>query len=101
VPNQKNKASETNFYAIAGTKLIMQNHPVASILRSARYELKKSDRELLYGEKLSDARPVKCQKCGKPLGYVTVLAKGLTSLQQPLQNAKLVAICIECVQNKK
>jgi hypothetical protein len=64
-------------------------------------QLKKSDRELLYGEKMSDARPVRCQKCGKPLGYVTVLAKGLTSLQQPLQNVKLIAICMECVQKKK
>ena len=56
---------------------------------------------MVYGEKMSDARPVRCQKCGKPLGYVTVLAKGLTSLQQPLQNVKLIAICMECVQKKK
>ena len=50
---------------------------------------------------MSDAKPVRCQKCGKPLGYVTVLAKGVTSLQQPLQNMKLIAICMECVQKKK
>jgi hypothetical protein len=63
--------------------------------------LKKTDRELLYGEKMSAARPVRCQKCGKPLGYVTVLAKGLTSFQQPIQNVKIVAICMECFQKKK
>jgi hypothetical protein len=44
---------------------------------------------------------VKCQKCGKPLGYVTVLAKGLTPLMQPLQNLKVVAICVTCSQKKK
>ncbi len=30
--------------------------------------------------KMSDAKPVRCQKCGKPLGYVTVLAKGFVGL---------------------
>jgi len=64
-------------------------------------QFKKSDVELFYGEKMSDARPVRCQKCGKPLGYVTVLAKGLTSFQQPIQNVKIVAICMECFQKKK
>jgi hypothetical protein len=50
---------------------------------------------------MSNARPLRCQKCGKPLGYVTVLAKGITSLPQPLQDVKLVAICMECFQKKK
>ncbi|MHC3128883.1 MAG: hypothetical protein IBV52_02255 [Candidatus Bathyarchaeota archaeon] len=49
---------------------------------------------------MSEAKPVRCQKCGKPLGYVTVLAKGLLGLQQPLQNVKLVAICMECSQKR-
>jgi hypothetical protein len=47
-----------------------------------------------------DAKPVRCQKCGNPLGYVTVLAKGLR-FQQPLQNVKIVAICMDCFQKKK
>lgn len=50
---------------------------------------------------MSNANPLRCQKCGKPLGYVTVLAKGITSLVQPLQDVKLVAICMECFQKKK
>jgi hypothetical protein len=50
---------------------------------------------------MSAPRLVKCQKCGKPLGYVTVLAKGLTSLVQPLRNAKVIAICIECSQKER
>jgi hypothetical protein len=54
---------------------------------------------LFYGDEMS-AKPVRCQKCGKPLGYVTVLAKGLASFQQPIQNVKIVAICMECFQKK-
>ncbi len=54
-----------------------------------------------FGEKISAAEPVRCQKCGKPIGYVTVLAKGVSPFQQPIQNVKLVAICIDCAQKKK
>ena len=50
---------------------------------------------------MGESKPVRCQKCGKPVGYVTVLAKGLMGLQQPLQNVKVVAVCMECVQKKK
>jgi hypothetical protein len=25
---------------------------------------------------MNDSKPIKCQKCGKPLGYVTMLTKG-------------------------
>ena len=50
---------------------------------------------------MSPAKPVRCQKCGKPIGYLTVLAKGLTSLQQPIQNVKVVAICMECSKNRR
>jgi len=47
---------------------------------------------------MTDAQPVKCQKCGNPIGFVTVLARGLTRLQQPVQHVKIVAICMECYQ---
>jgi ribosomal protein S14 len=50
---------------------------------------------------MSDAKPVRCQKCGKPVGYVTVLGRGLTSLQQPIQHVKIVAICMECARKKQ
>ena len=46
-------------------------------------------------------KPVRCQKCGKPVGYVTVLAKGLLGMQQPLENVKVVAVCMDCAQQKK
>jgi hypothetical protein len=55
----------------------------------------------LPSEKMSTPGLVRCQKCGKPLGYVTVLAKGLTPLMQPLQNVKVVAVCMDCSQKKK
>ena len=54
-----------------------------------------------YGEKLSGSEPVRCQKCGKPIGYVTGLSKGLLGMQQPIQNIKIVAICMDCAQKKK
>jgi len=47
---------------------------------------------------VSDSQPVRCQKCGKPVGYITVLAKGLTGIQQRLENVKVVAICLDCRQ---
>jgi len=50
---------------------------------------------------MSDTKPVRCQKCGKPIGYVTVLAKGLMGIQQPVPNVKVVAICMDCAHKKK
>jgi hypothetical protein len=50
---------------------------------------------------MSNVKPLRCQKCGKPIGYVTVLAKGITPLFQPLQDVKLIAICMECFEKKK
>jgi DNA-directed RNA polymerase subunit N (RpoN/RPB10) len=47
-----------------------------------------------------DDKPVRCQKCGKPIGYVTVLGKGLLQFQQPLTNVKIIAICMECATKK-
>ena len=42
--------------------------------------------------------PVRCQKCGKPVGYITVLGKGLMGVQQPINNVKVVAVCMACSQ---
>lgn len=50
---------------------------------------------------MNNTKPLRCQKYGKPLGYLTVLAKGLTSLAQPLQDVKLITICMDCFQKKK
>jgi len=35
------------------------------------------------------------------MGFVTVLTKGLTGLQQPVLGIKIVGICMDCYQNKK
>jgi hypothetical protein len=56
---------------------------------------------LCYGEKMSDAKPVKCQKCGKSIGYVTVVARGISPFQQPVPDVKIVAICMECSRKKE
>jgi|WetSurMetagenome_2_1015567.scaffolds.fasta_scaffold30247_1 hypothetical protein len=47
-------------------------------------------------EDMTNSEPVRCQKCGKPVGFITILSKGLTGFQQPLENAKIVAICMDC-----
>jgi hypothetical protein len=49
---------------------------------------------------MSSSQPVRCQKCGKPVGYVTVLAEGLMGMQQRLEHIKLVAICMDCYRKK-
>ena len=50
---------------------------------------------------MSDAKPVKCQKCGRPMGFLTVLSKGFFGLQQLLPKVKLVGICIESFHKKE
>jgi len=45
---------------------------------------------------MSESNPVRCQKCGKPVGYITVLGQGLLGIQQPMENVKVVAICMDC-----
>jgi hypothetical protein len=50
-------------------------------------------------EEMGEARLTKCRKCGKPLGYVTVLGKGLLSWHP--QDVKIVAICVECFVGTK
>jgi len=45
---------------------------------------------------MSKSEPVKCQKCGKPVGYITVLAKSLLGIQQSVENVKVVAVGMNC-----
>ena len=45
---------------------------------------------------MSESKPVRCQKCGKPVEYITLLIEGLMGIQQPIHNVKIVAICMEC-----
>jgi hypothetical protein len=50
---------------------------------------------------MRESQPVRCQKCRKPVGYITLLTKGLMGIQQPIHNIKIVAICLECSQKAK
>jgi hypothetical protein len=52
-----------------------------------------------FGEMLNDAKLVRCRKCGKPLGYVTVVGKALR-FWLPFQNVKLIGTCIDCFQKE-
>ncbi|MDI9578820.1 MAG: hypothetical protein QM398_11885 [Thermoproteota archaeon] len=36
----------------------------------------------------------------KPIGYVTVLSRGVLGMQQPTQNVKIVAICMTCAHKE-
>ncbi len=45
---------------------------------------------------MGESKPLKCKKCGKPLGYISVLTEGLLGMQQRLDNVKLVAVCMDC-----
>lgn len=47
---------------------------------------------------MSNANLLRCQKCGKPLGFITVLTKGFRGLQQPVPSVNVVGICMECHQ---
>jgi hypothetical protein len=52
-------------------------------------------------EAVSEAKPVKCQKCGKPIGYITVVPSGFLQTQRPIEGVKIVAICMNCRGQKK
>jgi len=45
---------------------------------------------------MKGSSPVRCQKCGRPVGYITVLTRGLMGMQQPIDNVKIVAVCMDC-----
>jgi hypothetical protein len=47
-----------------------------------------------------DSQPVRCQKCGKPIGYVTVTTKNVLGNDVPLPNAKITAVCVNCKRPK-
>ena len=45
---------------------------------------------------MSESKPLRCQKCGKPIGYVTVTAKSFLAAKPAVDNVKLVATCMDC-----
>ena len=49
---------------------------------------------------MNDSKQLKCQKCGKPIGYVAVSVKSFLVSTPALDNIKLVATCPECSSKK-
>jgi hypothetical protein len=45
---------------------------------------------------MSESKPLKCQKCGKLIGYITVSAESLLVTKPDVDNVKLTATCIDC-----
>ncbi|MCW3982420.1 MAG: hypothetical protein NWE96_00315 [Candidatus Bathyarchaeota archaeon] len=45
---------------------------------------------------MSENKPLRCQKCGKPLGYVTITARSLLEAKPDLGNVRLVGTCMGC-----
>lgn len=45
---------------------------------------------------MNDSKQLKCQKCGKPVGFVTVSAKSFLISSPSLDNIELSATCPDC-----
>jgi hypothetical protein len=45
---------------------------------------------------MSEKNPLRCQKCGKPIGYVTLTPKSVLEQKPNLGNVRVVATCIDC-----
>jgi hypothetical protein len=43
-----------------------------------------------------NSKPLRCQRCGKLIGYVTVAAKSLLDATPDLDNVKVSGTCPEC-----
>jgi hypothetical protein len=50
---------------------------------------------------MSEAKPVKCQKCGKPVGYIKVVPSGFIQTQRPVEGVKILAVCMNCREQRK
>ena len=45
---------------------------------------------------MSESKPLRCQKCGKPIGFVTLSAKSFLVANPDMDNVKLTATCMDC-----
>jgi len=45
---------------------------------------------------MSESEPLRCQRCGKPIGYVAVSAKSFLVTNPNVDNVKLTATCVDC-----
>jgi hypothetical protein len=49
---------------------------------------------------MSEGKPVRCQKCGKPIGYVTVLFQGAMGMQQSMLTFKVFAMVLIVLRSR-
>jgi len=49
---------------------------------------------------MSECKPLKCRKCGKPLGYVSIAAKSIFEPHPKIENVQLVGTCLDCRKTK-
>ncbi len=45
---------------------------------------------------MSENKPLRCQKCGKPLGYVTITPKSFLETKPDLNNVRIAGTCMDC-----
>ncbi len=45
---------------------------------------------------MSERKLVKCEKCGKPIGYVSVAAKSCLESKPDFDNVRVSGTCMEC-----
>ena len=46
---------------------------------------------------MADGKQLKCQKCGKPIGFITVTAKSALEARPNLDNIRVAGTCMECL----
>ena len=45
---------------------------------------------------MSENKPLRCQKCGKPIGYITLSAKSVLEAKPALDNVHVAGTCMDC-----
>jgi hypothetical protein len=45
---------------------------------------------------MSERKLLRCEKCGKPIGYVSVTAKSFLESRPDLDNVRVVGTCLDC-----
>ena len=46
---------------------------------------------------MTEGKQLKCQKCGKPIGFITVTAKSPLEARPNLDNIRIGGTCMECL----
>ncbi len=45
---------------------------------------------------MSERKLLKCEKCGKPMGYITVRPRSLLESRPDFDNVQVTGSCLEC-----